>query len=179
MHFDPMTATLLQAVVTSVLLPFIISLLKNPKWSKEVKTYFAFGFSILVTGAILFVENKLNPEDIILSVLMVVLGAQGFYEKWFQNSNVNKYLTNIFTLDKNDLVETVQDVLDSENESLGTPKIDVTQSKNTNYTEVDNSTYSTSDTLVPDSTNVTTDTIVNDSTISSTDSVKTEKLEDS
>lgn len=122
MQFDPQTAVLLQAVITSVLLPLVISFLKNPKWSKEVKTYFALGFSVLVTGAMLFVEDKLNPEDIVLSILIVILGAQGFYHKWFQNSELDKYLTNVFAADKNELVDTVEEVLDTENDTLGTPK---------------------------------------------------------
>jgi hypothetical protein len=97
---DTQTSTLLIAVITSVLLPLVISLLKNPNWKPGTKKGFAIGFSILASTGILFAENKLDIQNIILSVCLIIMAAQGNYKLWFEGSQTDRWLTNILALPK-------------------------------------------------------------------------------
>ena len=108
--FDPQTVVYFQMILTTILLPFVISLLKNPKWSRNTKQVFAIGFSILATLGIFLFNNQLNISDLVMTIMIVTLAVQGFYTKWFSDLKlfdikVDEALSNLSTPLKEDLDE--------------------------------------------------------------------------
>lgn len=95
--FDDQTKVLFQTLLTSILLPFVISLLKNVSWSQRTKQIFAIVFSAFASFGILLFDNKLGKIDGILAILITILATQGNYKIWFSASPFESVLSNLFS----------------------------------------------------------------------------------
>jgi hypothetical protein len=91
---DEQTRVQLESLVTSLVLPFVISLIKNPKWSPEMKQWFSILFSLIVSGLLLYLENKLDFTNILFSALLIVAATQGNYHVWFKKTDIEPFLAN-------------------------------------------------------------------------------------
>lgn len=94
--FSEQTIVLFKTLITSIALPFVISLLKNVNWSRKTKQVFAIGFSALTTFGMLLFDNQLGKVDTLLAILITVLATQGNYKIWFSESPFEHVLSNLF-----------------------------------------------------------------------------------
>lgn len=98
--FSEQTIILFKTLITSIALPFVISLLKNVTWDRKTKQIFAIGFSALTTFGMLLFDNQLGKVDTILAILITVLATQGNYKVWFSESPFEHVLSNLFSIDQ-------------------------------------------------------------------------------
>jgi len=86
------------AALAGLVVPVLISFLKNTNWSKKAKQAVAVGTSLIVAVGITVVDNGVDLTDwkVLLANLAVVFTvAQVFYQQYFGGTALNAKLESI------------------------------------------------------------------------------------
>lgn len=83
------------AVIVGVVMPFIISTLKNAAWPKQAKFALALGLSLVGGGLTAYFGGQLvfSWERALVDAAIVFTAAQAFYKLWIEDSQVDRLLT--------------------------------------------------------------------------------------
>ncbi len=83
------------SALLGVVVMLVTSLLKQPHWSRQVKTAIFYAVSILAAvGQFLFVEPR-TPGDIFESAAIIIAIANGIYNLYFKFTLPNQKLENV------------------------------------------------------------------------------------
>lgn len=85
------------SVLVGLIVPAIVSYLKNPNWSRQLKQGIAIAVSVVVTLASLLVTGELVFDGNFLanlgaSLSVVIATSTVFYNLWFKNTVTNNKL---------------------------------------------------------------------------------------
>lgn len=90
--FSKTDAELLANFVASVVVPFVVSWLKQPSWSKQLR--FAVALALSLVGALLaqYVAGALDGGSVIVAAIGVFVTAQVHYKSWFEGLGLEDML---------------------------------------------------------------------------------------
>lgn len=83
------------AVIAGLIVPFVVSFLKNKTWSTQVKQLIAIAVSLVVGVGITFIDNGVSVDgwqDILANFGVVFTVANVWYGQYFGNTVVNAKL---------------------------------------------------------------------------------------
>ena len=91
MHQPPqMTLTNSEAwaLILSIIMPFMVSLLKRPEWPRWAKVSLAVGLSLVGGLGTAFFDNQLAFTWVkaVVDAAIIIAGSQAFYLKWFEGT---------------------------------------------------------------------------------------------
>lgn len=90
--FTKADAQILITFLISVIVPFIVSWLKQPTWSKPAR--FALAVSLSLAGGLLaeYIAGTFDSGSIIAAVIAVFMAAQVHYRSWFEGLGLEDWL---------------------------------------------------------------------------------------
>ena len=82
------------ALILGILMPFLISFLKQPSWPRWVKVGLAVSVSVVAGLGTAYFDNQLvfTPLKAVVDFAIVLAGSQAFYLRWFQDSSLEQTL---------------------------------------------------------------------------------------
>jgi hypothetical protein len=86
------------AALAGLVVPFIVSYMKNTTWSAKVKQIVAVVISLVVALGITVIDNGVEIgewKDLLVNLGVVFSVAQVFYQQYFGGTSVNAKLENI------------------------------------------------------------------------------------
>lgn len=86
------------AALAGIVVPFIVSYMKNTAWSAKTKQVVAVGISLLAAVGITFIDNGVaigEWKDILINLGVIFSVAQVFYQQYFGGTSVNAKLESI------------------------------------------------------------------------------------
>lgn len=75
-----------------LLMPFLVSWLKNCDWPDWIKVLLSLGMSIIAGGLITFLEGAFDIQTLTQATTAVFTSATVFYKMWFEKTKVNERL---------------------------------------------------------------------------------------
>lgn len=83
------------AIIVGLLMPLLVSWLKNSDWTTRQKFLFSVGISLVLGFATSFFAGDvaLRWERVLVDTAFVFLAAQVFYKTWFEGTSLDKRLT--------------------------------------------------------------------------------------
>lgn len=85
-------AELLANFAASVVVPFVVSWLKQPSWSKQLRFAIAALLSLLGALAAQYAAGALDGGSIIVAAIGVFTAAQMHYKSWFEGLGLEDWL---------------------------------------------------------------------------------------
>ena len=86
------TIILVQSVITSIVLPFVLEYIIRSKWSTKVKFIVSVGFTALATFIIAFYNNDIRLSNIPQTILLTIVLTEANYKLWFKCSLLQTYI---------------------------------------------------------------------------------------
>jgi len=86
------------AGLAGVILPFVISFLKDTTWSTQIKHLVSFGLSAVVAFGITVVDNGVvisNWTEFLANLGVIFTVANVVYTQYFSNTELNKKIENV------------------------------------------------------------------------------------
>jgi hypothetical protein len=77
------------ALGLGLLMPLVVSWLKDCGWPDWAKVLLSLGLSIVGGALSALVDGALDPQSLAYSSLIVFASATTFYKVWFENTGVN------------------------------------------------------------------------------------------
>lgn len=85
------------ATIVGIVLPLLVSYLKNIEWSREVKQLVAGGLSLVAAAFVGVVDNGItnwNVDQLVTNFALIFTAAQITYTQYFGKTELNKKLEN-------------------------------------------------------------------------------------
>lgn len=86
------TVILIQSVITSIALPFVLELIIRSKWSTRTKFIVSVLFTALASFIIAFFNNEIRLQDIPQTILLTIVLTEANYKLWFKCSLLQTYV---------------------------------------------------------------------------------------
>ena len=82
------------AVIVGILMPLVISWLKDVSWPDRAKFYFSVGLCIVAGGLTSLFAGQLvfSWQNAVVDIAIVFLAAQVFYKGWFEGTGWERRL---------------------------------------------------------------------------------------
>lgn len=83
------------AIIVGLVMPLLVSWLKNSGWTTKQKFLFSVGVSLVLGAATSFFAGDLviSWEHALVDTAIVFIASQGTYKLWFEGTPLDKRLT--------------------------------------------------------------------------------------
>ena len=86
------TIILVQSIITSIVLPFVLEYIIRSKWSTKVKFIVSVLFTALASCMLAYINNQIRISDIPQAILLTIVLTEANYKLWFKCSLLQTYV---------------------------------------------------------------------------------------